>query len=354
MSLNVVNGSTSVIQNVTNWYAYNSQELFLPRNGGSFTINLGATQDDVTHIASLPMRGDLLSVTGNGRTSTSPWWARADVIVDLAGTSIPVVTGATVVSLVGDQLDLRLTGLGQHDVSLHVLARVSTVAFSADTGSSGTDFITNTPTQAISGTLSGALGLGDVVKVSSDNGATWLTAAVAAGATTFSLAAFTLTASGTLLARVESSTGAFSTPFVQAYVLDTVAPAVPASPDLLAASDSGVSSTDNITDVTTPTFTGTAEAGSTVTLFDGSIVVGTGVATAGAWSITASSLASGTHSITANATDVAGNVSAASAALPVTIGTPVSDPVGPVPIVHRSRSSRSSEVHDHQCDHWRI
>ena len=34
------------------------------------------------------------------------------------GTSIPVVTGATVVSLVGDQLDLRLTGLGQHDVTI--------------------------------------------------------------------------------------------------------------------------------------------------------------------------------------------------------------------------------------------
>ena len=30
MSLNVVNGGTQVIQNVTNWYAYDSQELFLP------------------------------------------------------------------------------------------------------------------------------------------------------------------------------------------------------------------------------------------------------------------------------------------------------------------------------------
>ena len=46
-----------------------------------------------------------------------------DVIVDLGGPSIPVVTGATVVSLVGDQLDLRLTGLGQHDVSLPACLR---------------------------------------------------------------------------------------------------------------------------------------------------------------------------------------------------------------------------------------
>ncbi|HEY7578818.1 MAG TPA: hypothetical protein VH855_14585, partial [Acetobacteraceae bacterium] len=66
MALDVVNNAAQVIQNVTGWYAYNAQEVFLPRNGGPFTINLGATQDAVTHIASLPMRGDLLSVTGDG------------------------------------------------------------------------------------------------------------------------------------------------------------------------------------------------------------------------------------------------------------------------------------------------
>ena len=62
MALNVVDGGTEVIKSVTNWYAYNSQELFLPRKGGTFTVNLGATQDSVTHIASLPTRcGSALS-----------------------------------------------------------------------------------------------------------------------------------------------------------------------------------------------------------------------------------------------------------------------------------------------------
>src|SRR5260370_3326586 len=42
---------------------------------------------------------------------------------------------------------------------------------------------------------------------------------------------------------------------------DTTAPNAPTVPDLIAASDSGTSSTDNITNVTTPTFSGTAEAG---------------------------------------------------------------------------------------------
>ena len=51
--------------------------------------------------------------------------------------------------------------------------------------------------------------------------------------------------------------------------IDTVAPAAPSAPSLTAASDSGASSSDRVTNVTTPTFTGTAEDGSTVTLYDG-------------------------------------------------------------------------------------
>jgi Ca2+-binding RTX toxin-like protein len=104
--------------------------------------------------------------------------------------------------------------------------------------------------------------------------------------------------------------------------IDTAAPLVPSIPDLSAASDSGVSNTDNITNVTRPVFTGTAEANATVTLLDGVTVVGSGAADAlGAWSVTASALAAGAHAITAKATDLAGNTSVASAALPVTIDT---------------------------------
>ena len=51
---------------LTNWYAYDDNSVFIPRNGGQFTINLGATQDNVTRITSLPMRAELESVTGNG------------------------------------------------------------------------------------------------------------------------------------------------------------------------------------------------------------------------------------------------------------------------------------------------
>ena len=63
-----------------------------------------------------------------------------------------------------------------------------------------------------------------------------------------------------------------------AVTVDTVAPAAPSTPDLAAASDSGSSDTDNYTSDTTPTLTGGAEAGATVTIKDGATVLGTALA----------------------------------------------------------------------------
>jgi len=100
---------------------------------------------------------------------------------------------------------------------------------------------------------------------------------------------------------------------------DTLAPAAPMALDLEAASDTGDSNSDNVTGDTTPTFSGTAEAGSTVRLYAGGQQVGTGVATNGAWAITSGALAAGTHQITAIAIDAAGNAGPASGALAIQI-----------------------------------
>ena len=60
----------------------------------------------------------------------------------------------------------------------------------------------------------------------------------------------------------------------------------------------------------TPTITGTAEANSTVKLYDGSILLGAATAGgSGAFSITSSTLVNGTYTFTVNATDAANNVS---------------------------------------------
>ncbi|WP_229793693.1 Ig-like domain-containing protein, partial [Salinimicrobium marinum] len=112
---------------------------------------------------------------------------------------------------------------------------------------------------------------------------------------------------------------------------DTVIPSAPVSPDLTVASDTGSSATDNITNDTTPTFTGTAEANSTVTIIssiDGSL----GTTTAdglGNWNLTATTLTETSHSLTAKAIDAAGNSSGASSALEITIDiTAPSAPLG--------------------------
>ena len=59
-------GTGSTIKSVTNWYAYDSDSVFVAKAGGSFTIALGATPDDVTHITDLADRAELLSLTGDG------------------------------------------------------------------------------------------------------------------------------------------------------------------------------------------------------------------------------------------------------------------------------------------------
>jgi len=105
------------------------------------------------------------------------------------------------------------------------------------------------------------------------------------------------------------------------FVVDTVAPVAPSTPDLDAGSDLGISATDNITKDNTPTFTGIAEEDTLVKLYDGAIEIGSVTATGGVWSITSGALADGVHLITATATDAAGNTGSAPGSLSVTIDT---------------------------------
>ena len=84
----------------------------------------------------------------------------------------------------------------------------------------------------------------------------------------------------------------------------------------------------SITSDNTLTLTGSAEAGSTVKVYDGATLLGSATADgSGNWSYTTAALANGAHSLTATATDAAGNTSASSAALSVTIDTAA--PVAP-------------------------
>ena len=106
-------------------------------------------------------------------------------------------------------------------------------------------------------------------------------------------------------------------PVTASFLLDTTAPtAAPNMPDLVDSSDSGLSQTDDLTNDTTPTFSGPAgsgEPGSTVTLFIDGEPVGTAfVNPDGSYTVTVppgAELPDGPHNATTTFTDTAGNES---------------------------------------------
>jgi hypothetical protein len=106
---------------------------------------------------------------------------------------------------------------------------------------------------------------------------------------------------------------------------DTLAPA---APQITAFTPDTGTVGDKVTDASQLTLTGTAEAGSTVNVFEGTTVVGTATASAsGAWSLTTAEMSSGTHAFTAKATDAAGNTSSASSLFNVTVNAASPPPV---------------------------
>ena len=393
----------------------------------------------------------------------------------LASTAAASGTTGTLVTVSGNGAwyTFFLSGVNYTDLTLSNFffagpsTTVTGASLSADTGSSNSDFITNTASQTISGTLSTNLATGERVEVSYDGGSTWSNATTyTVGSSSWSTTT-TLSGSNTFKARVTDSSGsssayshaytlensaptvsivtastangsykvgdtisiqvAFSesvtvtgTPQLtletgstdrvinyasgsgsntltftytvqagdtsadldylsttalalnggaitdtagnnatltlaspgttnslganKAIVIDTTAPNAPSAPDLVSGSDSGSSSTDNITSTTTPTFSGTAETGSTVTLYDtdGSTVLGTTTATGGSWSIVSSNLSAGSHTITVKATDTAGNTSAASTGLTVTIDTTAPTGLSPTTLNVTATSATST------------
>ncbi|HEX3881185.1 MAG TPA: Ig-like domain-containing protein [Stellaceae bacterium] len=102
--------------------------------------------------------------------------------------------------------------------------------------------------------------------------------------------------------------------------VDAPSPPAPTGLALDATSDSGVQH-DNTTDVSLPKIDGQGVAGDIIDLYDGTTLVGTGtVAQDGTWQVTTSTLAIGSHSLTAT-DSVAGQTSVASTALGLEIAS---------------------------------
>ena len=116
-----------------------------------------------------------------------------------------------------------------------------------------------------------------------------------------------------------TSIGTFSVPLSDFLPHDTTAPTAPSISGF--GDDTGVAG-DGVTLDTTLVLSGTAEAASQVSIYDGTALLGTATTDiSGFWNFSTATLAAGVHSFTATATDAAGNTGVASVALPVTIDT---------------------------------
>ncbi|GAB4542593.1 MAG: hypothetical protein Tsb0014_35480 [Pleurocapsa sp.] len=110
--------SDRVIQNVDNWYAYDDNTVFLPSNGGKFTINLGTTQDNVTRITELPMRAKLLSLNGNGTNLEYSFSGEGKVVLQVTDSNLVSVIGADSPSINGNTVEMVFNQINQHQARI--------------------------------------------------------------------------------------------------------------------------------------------------------------------------------------------------------------------------------------------
>ncbi len=198
----------------------------------------------------------------------------------------------------------------------HPTISIGSEILASDTGSSATDFITHDGHGTISGTASDNVA---VAGVEIFDGTTAIGAATLSGSSwsfdfALSEGAHTLRAVAT-----DTSGNTGSATSATTVTVDTAAPDAP-----LGVADAAIAGgfVNAANDTAAQALTGTAEAGATVSVYDGTALLGTVTAGSdGAWSYALGALADGSHSLTATATDVAGNTGAASSALAFIVDT---------------------------------
>jgi hypothetical protein len=215
------------------------------------------------------------------------------------------------------------------DIAGNISSASTTMNVTVDTAAPNTPTVTAfSPDSAVIGdgitnanvlTLSGGTGAGSTVQIF--DGAALLGSATANAGGVWSFVTATLAEGNhTFTAKATDLAGnASAVSSVLSVKVDTLAPSAPAIASF--STDSGVIG-DGITNDNTLVLTGTAQANSAVKVFDGATLLGSATTNAGgSWSFATGTLADGAHIFAAKAIDAAGNTSAASTTLNVTIDT---------------------------------
>ena len=169
--------------------------------------------------------------------------------------------------------------------------------------------LTNQALQTISGTADVA-DAGSTVSIYDNGGTTPVATAVVQPNGTWSTSVTLAQGANALVAKDTNAGGTGSSTSITD-TLDTHTPGAPSNMHVVVGSSGAV--VNGVTNITTPTISGSAEAGDTVVLTDGNTVLGSAVANAsGIWSITPTApLSYGSNTLTATATDPAGTASPA-------------------------------------------
>jgi hypothetical protein len=270
-----------------------------PGSIGALTVT-GASWNSGTGVATYTVQAPHTGVWNAGTDyGTYTVGINGSSVTDLAGNAVAAASGATTFS-----------------VNFTPSTTVTGASLSADTGTSSTDFLTNTAGQTINGTLSANLGTGEFVQVSYDNGANWTNAtSYTVGSATWSTTT-TLAGSSTFQARVANS-GSSSTAYTHSYILDTTLPTETISSTLGTTGGlTGTITSGGLTKANTLALSGTvsdANGIASVQIYDGATLLGAATVTNGNWTYTTGTLADGAHSLTALATDNAANTTTTSA-----------------------------------------
>jgi len=217
----------------------------------------------------------------------------------------------------------------------------------SDTGSSSTDNNTSdtTPTLGATGGVNG-----DTMTISATNGTTTVSCTYVVGSATNCTLPSLTDGAWNVTATLTDPAG--NTSLVSSALPLTIDATGPQSltPDLLAASDSGSSSTDDITSDNTPTITLTGQsAGDVITInaTNGSSTISCSYTVGSASNCTLATLSDGTWNVSANVTDAAGNTGTTqSLAVNISTSTPNRSTPDLTPTSDTGRSNSDNITND--------
>jgi hypothetical protein len=242
----------------------------------------------------------------------------------------PTLIGTTTAGATGAWSFTPATPLGEgaHSLTItatdaagHTSAPSTPFAFTIDTTAPGAPLLD--PSDGL--TVSGSAEVGAIIAVDLDGDGVADVTTTTDGEGLWSVVLTTPLADGTVVSATATDAAGNVSP---AGTVTVAIPAPPAAPVFDGASDDtgtvqGALVENEATDDATPTFAGEAEAGSTISIYDGGVLIGTAIADpAGTWSFTPDEpLTEGSHSLTFTATDTEGLESAPSAPFAFVVDT---------------------------------